>query len=93
MDHYDTIQRHKAQMDERFTRERKTTLLADNEDNVGSFLYGGLVAKACPTLASLWAVGHQAPLSMGFPRQEHWSGLPFSSPVKLSLLTKAINMF
>ena len=23
---------------------------------------------------------HQAPLSMGFPRQEHWSGLPFSLP-------------
>ena len=25
-------------------------------------------------------VAHQAPLSMGFPRQEYWSGLPFSSP-------------
>ena len=24
-----------------------------------------------------WAVAHQAPLSMGFPRQEYWSGLPF----------------
>ena len=24
-------------------------------------------------------VGSQAPLSMGFPRQEHWSGLPFPS--------------
>ena len=24
---------------------------------------------------------HQAPLSLGFSRQEHWSGLPFSSPV------------
>ena len=27
-----------------------------------------------------WTVGHQAPLSMGFPRQEYWSGLPFPSP-------------
>ena len=27
-----------------------------------------------------WTVAHQAPLSMGFPRQEYWSGLPFSSP-------------
>ena len=27
-----------------------------------------------------WAVAHQAPLSMGFSRQEHWSGLPFPSP-------------
>ena len=26
-----------------------------------------------------WTVAHQAPLSMGFPRQEHWSGLPFPS--------------
>ena len=25
----------------------------------------------------LWTVAHQAPLSMGFSRQEHWSGLPF----------------
>ena len=27
-----------------------------------------------------WTVAHQAPLSMGFPRQEHWSGLLFPSP-------------
>ena len=27
-----------------------------------------------------WTVGCQAPLSMGFPRQEYWSGLPFPSP-------------
>ena len=26
-----------------------------------------------------WTVAHQAPLSMGFLRQEYWSGLPFSS--------------
>ena len=25
-------------------------------------------------------VAHQAPLSMGFPRQEYWSGLPFPPP-------------
>ena len=30
--------------------------------------------------ASLWTVAHQAPLSMGFSRQESWSGLPFPSP-------------
>ena len=28
----------------------------------------------------LWTVVHQAPLSMGFSRQEYWSGLPFRSP-------------
>ena len=27
-----------------------------------------------------WTIAHQALLSMGFPRQEYWSGLPFSSP-------------
>ena len=25
-------------------------------------------------------VAYQAPLSMGFPKQEYWSGLPFPSP-------------
>ena len=29
---------------------------------------------------TLWTVAHQAPLSMGFSRQEYWSGLPFPSP-------------
>ena len=27
----------------------------------------------------LWTVASQAPLSMGFPRKEYWSGLPFPS--------------
>ena len=27
-----------------------------------------------------WTVAHQAPLSMGFPMQEYWTGLPFHSP-------------
>jgi len=30
--------------------------------------------------ATQWTVAHQALLSMGFPRQEYWSGLPFPSP-------------
>ena len=29
--------------------------------------------------ATLWTVAYQAPLSVGFPRQEYWSGLPFST--------------
>ena len=33
---------------------------------------------------TLWTVGCQAPLSMGFSRQEYWSGLPFPSPGDLS---------
>ena len=27
-----------------------------------------------------WMVTHQAPVSVGFPRQEYWSELPFPSP-------------
>ena len=34
----------------------------------------------CPTLAISWTVAHQAPLSMGFSRQEYWSGWPFPFP-------------
>ena len=34
----------------------------------------GLVAKSCLTLVTAWAVAHQAPLSMRFPRQEYWRG-------------------
>ena len=30
--------------------------------------------------ANPWTVAHQAPLCLGFPRQEYWSGLPFSFP-------------
>ena len=46
-----------------------------------AYLYGsGLVAKLCPTLASPWTVAHQAPLSMGYPRQEYWNQLSFPSP-------------
>ena len=29
---------------------------------------------------TIWTVAHQTPLSLEFPRQEYWSGLPFPSP-------------
>ena len=35
---------------------------------------------------------HQAPPSLGFSRQEHWSGLPFPSPVSSLGLLKRINL-
>ena len=35
---------------------------------------------------TLWTVAHQAPLSMGFPRQEYWSGLSFPCPTDLPSL-------
>ena len=39
------------------------------------------VAQSCPTLCPTpWTAAHQAPLSMGFSRQEYWNGLLFPSP-------------
>ena len=46
----------------------------------GRSLGGVLVAKSCPPLGTPWTVARQAPLSMGFSRQEYWSELPFPSP-------------
>ena len=48
------------------------------------FLVVVLLAMSCLTLATLWTIARQSPLSMGFPRQEYWSGLPFPSPADLS---------
>ena len=41
--------------------------------------------QSCLILCDLWTAARQAPLSTGFFRQEHWSGLPFPS------LTSVIN--
>ena len=39
------------------------------------------VAQSCLTLLQPpWTITHQDPLSMGFPRQEYWSWVPFPSP-------------
>ena len=40
----------------------------------------GLFGRSCPTLCDHMTVAHQAPLSLGFPGQEYWSGLPFPFP-------------
>ena len=39
-----------------------------------------LVAKLCSDSATPWTPPRQAPLSVGFPRQEYWRGLPFPPP-------------
>ena len=51
---------------------------------------GGLVTKSCLTLVTPWTVASEVPLSMGFSRQEYWSGLPFPSPGDLS--TQGLNL-
>ena len=40
--------------------------------------FSGLVIS--DSFVTPWTVAHQAPLCMGFSRQEYWSGLPFPSP-------------
>ena len=43
-----------------------------------------LVTQLCPTLCDpMGCVAHQSPLSLGFPRQEYWSGLPCPPPGSL----------
>ena len=37
-------------------------------------------AKSLQPYGTLWTVARQAPLSMGFSRQEYWSGLPCPLP-------------
>ena len=47
-------------------------------------MYAAAAAKSlqsCPTLCNPIDGSHQAPPSLGFSRQEHWSGLPFPSPL------------
>ena len=39
------------------------------------------VAQSCPTPATPWTAAYQAPLPMGFSRQEYWSGVPLPSPI------------
>ena len=40
------------------------------------------VIQSCPTLATPWTAAFQAPPSMGFSRQEYWSGVPLPSPTE-----------
>ena len=43
-------------------------------------------------LATPWTAAHQAPLSMGFARQEYWSGVPLPSPMVLAQRQKYRSM-
>ena len=60
----------------------------DEQDREGAFkcfwsycsFMTELVLSHVWLLATPWTVAHQAPLSMGFPSQKHWSGLPFPPP-------------
>ena len=59
---------------------RLLSFIYDHACRAPTSMWGGLLAKPCPTVVTPQTVAHQAPLSMGFPRQEYWSGLPFPPP-------------
>ena len=46
------------------------------------------VAQLCPTLATPWTAAYEAPPSMGFSRQEYWSGVPLPSLVEQQTCSK-----
>ena len=76
----DTVPSRVAQgMTQRLTREEKVQW--------STALPGGVLVSdrmlcrlvMSDSVATLWTVARQAPLSMGFPRQEYWSGLSLPS--------------
>ena len=44
------------------------------------YIHGGFVTKSYLTLVTPWTVACQAPLLVGCPKQDYWSGLPFPFP-------------
>ena len=63
-----------------------STLVILALDSVSSHIFAGRCVcmlshfSRVQLLAPLWTVAHQAPLSMGFSRQEYWSGFPCPPP-------------
>ena len=49
--------------------------------------------QSCPTLSTPWTAACQAPPSMGFSRQEYWSGLPLPSPTNIFWIIKKAREF
>ena len=47
------------------------------------------VAQSCPTLVTPWTAAYQAPPSMGFSRQEYWSGVPLPSLISITAAAAA----
>ena len=61
----------------------KSKVVLQYSVSLGFILYNFVVVQSLShvlLIATSWTVAHQAPLPMGFPRQEYWSGLSFPSP-------------
>ena len=54
--------------------------------NAGKWKVKGKSLNRVQLFATPWTAAHQTSLSMGFSRQEYWSGLPLPSPIKVSML-------
>ena len=57
--------------------EIRIVVTRDWEEEKMGYMHECQVASVMSDSATLWTIAHQAPLSMGFSRQEYWSGLPF----------------
>ena len=51
------------------------------------------VAQSCPTFETPWTAAYQAPPSMGFSRQEYWSGVPLPFKVMLKILQARLQQY
>ena len=73
-------------LDSSLTREKIEAKIKEVEEKQPEMKSGFMASfldflKSSISLATPRTVAHQGPLSMGFSRQEHWSGLPFPSPM------------
>ena len=57
-----------------------TTLMAESEEELKSLLMKVKSLSRVRLLVTRWTAAHQAPPSLGFSRQEHWSGVPLPTP-------------
>ena len=75
-------------MDEETEASKPQSCKAIKQQNLATVPNNMLLLFSCSVMsdsfATLWTVAHQAPQTLGLPRQEYWSGLPFSSPGDLS---------
>ena len=53
---------------------------SNQSDTVLHWIYQLVVLSPVRLFATPWTEVHKTPLSMGFSKQEYWSGLPFPSP-------------
>ena len=50
----------------------------------------GEVAQSSLTFVTPWTAAYQAPPSIGFSRQEYWSGVPLPSPEEISSVSHSV---